>query len=288
MLAAAGGCGRPPTGRVTKEHDGMRREILGALALCAATAVAAHADAKRITFTTKSEEARKHVLEAIRRIESFEQAPRIQEEAKAAIALDPDFAWAQYLMSASSFPPPTAKPYHDKALERVKKASPGEQAYLDAARLNREQKVPEALAAFQKLRQEYAGDRMVVMMVGQLSLAQGKPDDAQKSFEEAIKLDGSTPRVYAFMANTAIIGGDYAKARTYLQTAMSKRAAGTAPGAVYYPLALSYLYEGKPDPAIDTPRTFLGEYKKVGADAQFPEVFIRNSIARINLENGRL
>ena len=30
----------------------------------------------------------------------------------------------------------------------VKKASPGEHAYLDAARLNREQKGPEALAAY--------------------------------------------------------------------------------------------------------------------------------------------
>jgi len=63
---------------------------------------------------------------------------------------------------------------------------------------------------------------------------------------------------------------------------------GSAPFAVRYGLAFSYLYEGQPDPAIQALETYLAEYKDSGSAQGFPEVFIWNSIARINLENGRL
>jgi tetratricopeptide (TPR) repeat protein len=42
------------------------------------------------------------------------------------------------------------------------------------------------------------------------------------------------------------------------------------------------------DDSLDSLKTYLGEYKDSGAAQGFPEVFIWNSIARINLENGRL
>ena len=42
------------------------------------------------------------------------------------------------------------------------------------------------------------------------------------------------------------------------------------------------------DPALEALKTYLVEYKDSGAAQGFPEVFIWNSIARINLENGRL
>src|SRR5258707_988776 len=48
--------------------------------------------------------------------------------------------------------------------------------------------------------------------------------------------------------------------------------------------------EGEPHraAALDSLKTYLAEYKDSGAAQGFPEVFIWNSIARINLENGRL
>jgi tetratricopeptide (TPR) repeat protein len=128
---------------------------------------------------------------------------------------------------------------------------------------------------------------MVKMMVGQLSLAQGKFDDAEQAFKQALALDGSTPRVHGMLGNVAMIQGDYKKARGLYEQALGKRAANTAPGGVYYPMSLSYLYEGNVDQALAGLKGFLAEYKKTGQDAQFPEVFIWNSIARINLENGR-
>jgi tetratricopeptide (TPR) repeat protein len=267
----------------------MRLRTLAAAALCAAAATATHAgDAKKITFTTRSDEARKQAQEAVRRIETFQQGQQIQESARKAIAADPDFAWAHYLLAAATFPPPQAKPEHDKALELVAKASPGEQKYLAAIRLNREQKGPEALAAFKQLREEYPDERMVYMMIGQLSLNQGQLEEAQKAFEKAIAIEDTTPRAHALIGNALLLRGEYAQARVQYDAALARRAAGTAPGGVYYPRSLSYLYEGKVDEALAGLHSFLGEYKQNRLDANFPEVFIWNSIARINLENGRL
>jgi tetratricopeptide (TPR) repeat protein len=267
----------------------MRRRVLGAAALCAAAALTANAgDAKKITFTTKSDEARQQAQEAVRRIESFQQAAQIQEAAKKAIAADPDFAWGHYLLAAATFPPPQAKPEHEKALELAAKASPAEQKYLAAMKLNREQKGKEALESFKQLREEYPDERLVHMMVGQLSLNQGQLDEAQKSFERAIAIDDTTPRAHAFIGNVLMMRGEYAQARAKYDAALAKRAPGTAPGGVFYPRSLSYLYEGNVDQALAGLKAFLGEYKQNKLDANFPEVFIWNSIARINLENGRV
>ena len=267
----------------------MKLRIIGAAALCTAVAAIAHAgDGKTITFTTKSEEARQQAAEAVRLIETFHPGPQIQESAKKAVAADPDFAWAHYLLAASTFPQAQAKPEHDKALELVAKASPGEQKYLAAIKLNREQKGQEALEAFKQLRVEYPDERMVHMMVGQISLNQGQFAEAQTAFEKAIALDDSTPRAHALIGNVLVLKGEYAQARTHYDAAMAKRAPGTAPGGVFYPRSLSYLYEGKVDDALAGLKAFLGEYKQNKLDATLPEVFIWNSIARINLENGRL
>ena len=61
---------------------------------------------------------------------------------------------------------------------------------------------------------------------------------------------------------------------------------------LWYPV---YATRGQPfevdalaDQALAGLNAFLGEYKQNKLDANFPEVFIWNSIARINLENGRL
>jgi tetratricopeptide (TPR) repeat protein len=59
------------------------------------------------------------------------------------------------------------------------------------------------------------------------------------------------------------------------------------PFAVRFGVTFSHLYEGNPDAAIKSLETYLAEYKANGLDQQFPEVFVWNAIARINLENGR-
>jgi tetratricopeptide (TPR) repeat protein len=60
------------------------------------------------------------------------------------------------------------------------------------------------------------------------------------------------------------------------------------PFAIRFGVTFSHLYEGHVDDALASLRTYLDEYKAGGLDQQFPEVFIWNAMARINLENGRL
>ena len=82
--------------------------------------------------------------------------------------------------------------------------------------------------------------------------------------------------------------GDYGRAREMYQLARSKTPEGVAPGQPTFSTAYTYLYEGNVDQALETLRAYLEDYRKTSAAADLPEVFIWNSMARINLENGRL
>jgi tetratricopeptide (TPR) repeat protein len=258
------------------------------LGVAVAGAAVAAETGKSITLTTKSAEARSHAVEAIKRIESFQPPAQIQEPAKKAVEADPEFAFGHYLVAASTQPQAQAKPHHDKALELVQKASPGERRYLEAIALNRAQKGAEALAAFEALAVEYPQDRMVQMMVGQLSLNQGKVDQAGAAFDKAIAMDGSTARAHALAGNVHVLRGDYAKARASYEAAMSRKAPGTAPGPIHYGVAFTHLYEGHTQDALKTLEGFLEAYRKSPQAASgLPEVFIWNSMARIHLEQGK-
>jgi tetratricopeptide (TPR) repeat protein len=115
----------------------------------------------------------------------------------------------------------------------------------------------------------------------------GRTGDARESFEKALALDGSTPRVHAQLAGSLILDGEYAEARQALMKALQLVPAGAAPANIRYQVAFTHLYEGHPDEAIQTLTSFADEYEKAGQPFGLPEVFIWNSIARILLENGR-
>jgi tetratricopeptide (TPR) repeat protein len=261
---------------------------IAAACLCAVASAPAAADpARTISFTTKSAEAQAHARETIRRIESLQFGPAIQDEARKAVAADPEFAFGHYLVGVTG-PGDAARPELDKATELARAASDGERRFLEAALLNRAGKRDEAAAAVEKLRADYPDERMVIMLLGQVRSAQGKLDDAQAAFEKAIALDPATPRAYALLGNVLLLQGDYAAARARFETAGAKKVPGTAPGNISYGIAFSHLYEGHADAALATLEGFLGEYRKNAPSTGLPEVFIWNSIARINLENGRL
>lgn len=260
------------------------------LALALLTAPALLADAPRkLTYTTHSEVARQEIEKAIRAIDSMQFGDPVLGPAKKAAAADPDFAFAHYLIGVATFPPEQGKPEIDKTVELLPKASEGERQYIQAAMLlNRDQKPEEALAAFRKLRDDYPGERKIQMMIGQIANAQGHLDEARAAFEKALAMDGSTPRVYTFLGNLAMLKDDYPKARGLFETALTKAPAEQAPVGTYYSIALSHLYEGGIDRSLATLDTLLKMYKQNKQDQNFPEVFIHNTIARINLENGRL
>ena len=242
--------------------------------------------AGKINLTTKSKEAQEQVAKAVQAIESFQIAPQVQVFVKKAVEADPDFAFAQYLMGATT-PPPQAQAFIDKAIALSKNSSDGERRYLEGIVLLRTQKPAEALDVMNALAKEYPEERMVQMMIGQISMNTGKFDAAIPAFERAIKLDGSTPRAYGFLGNCYLLKGEYAKARELFTTSLSKKASGTAPFLPNYGLAYTYVYEGDYNSALKVLYAYQDDYTKTGGLPNLPAVFIWNSIARLLLENGK-
>ena len=255
---------------------------------------AAHAPAqtagKKIVFTTKSKEAREAAEQAVRMIESMQGGPEALVFAQRAVAADPDFAFGHYLVATFSpppGPPGTPNPHMAKALELAKKASDGERRYIEALALVRTQKPAEGFTILKQLSQVYPEDRMVSMMLGQISMNGGRLEEARANFERALQLDGSSPRVYNFLGNYHLLKGDYAKAREMYQSSLKRKAKGTAPFGPSYGTAYTYVYEGNIPAALKVLTQFQEEYLQTSGAAEFPPVFIWNSIARLQLENGQ-
>jgi tetratricopeptide (TPR) repeat protein len=257
------------------------------LAAVSASGSTGKAEGKRIEFTTKSKEAKEHVAEIVRRIESFQFGPDLNAIAKKAAEADPEFAFAHYLVGTTSASPAEAKPHIDKAVELAKKASEGERRYIEAVMLARTQKPAEALAIFSELSKQYPEERMVQMMIGQVAMNMGKLDEAKAALERAIQLDGSTPRAYTFIGNVYLLKGDYAKAREHFKASLAKAPKDSAPFGPNYGLAYSYIYEGDIKTALRTLEAYQAEYDRSPAQQNFPAVFIWNSIGRLYLENGQ-
>ena len=257
-----------------------------ALVFLAAAAHGETPNGKKIEFTTKSKEAKDYVAQIVNRIETFQFGPQANEIAKKIVAADPDFAFGYYLLGTTSQTPAEGKPHIDKALELAKKASDGERRYMEAVMLARAQKGQEAAAIFTDLAKQFPEERMVQMMLGQVYTNMGRYDEARAALERAIQIDGSTPRAYTFLGNIALLQGDYGKARQLFKTSWGKKTDSTAPFGAGYGMAYSYAYEGDMKSALKALQAYEAEYTRTGQQQQFPAVFIWNSIARLQLENG--
>jgi tetratricopeptide (TPR) repeat protein len=140
---------------------------------------------------------------------------------------------------------------------------------------------------FQDLAKQYPEDRMVQMLLGQVCSNLGKLDESNAAFERAIKLDGSTPRVYTFMGNNELLKGNYAKARELFNASLAKQVKGSAPFGPNYGLAYSYIYQNDIKSAVKTLEAYAVDYDASTQQQNFPAVFIWNSIARLHLEYGK-
>ena len=155
---------------------------------------------RKIEFSTDSKEAKDYVAQIVNRIETFQFGPDLNALAKKSVDADPNFAFGYYLLGTTAATPEDVKKFSDKAAELAKTASDGERRYIEAVLLTRAQKPAEALTMFLDLAKQYPDDRMVQMLLGQVYTNLGKLDEAKASFENALRLDGSTPRVYTFRA----------------------------------------------------------------------------------------
>jgi tetratricopeptide (TPR) repeat protein len=250
---------------------------------CVVAASAAAEPAKKYEWSTKSEEARRGLLDLRQKVETFAGN---QQAAEKVLAADPGWCMGEYYVSALT-PPPDAQKHLDKAVELSQKGSEFERGFIAAMVVARGDKPEAAIEPLAKLGKDYPQDRVVAMLVGQLYAAQGRNDEARAAYERAKAIDATTPRVHAFLANLLILQGDYPKARAAFAQALKLVPPGGAAGPIRYGEAFTYLYEGKVDAALEPLQRFVDEYKNAGAPFGLPEVFIWNSIARINLENGR-
>ena len=267
-----------------------------AVALVAASSAPAFADAKgpagrRFEYKSKSEEARKLLFELQDRIENFQFGAENVERAKRIVALDPTFAMGQYYLSAVTPVPADAEKEYMKALELAKSAPEGDRRMIEAlyhARVNQGVDFKKAIEPVAKVAQDFPGERWVHILLGQLLNGDAQGKKALAAFEKARAIGPRSARVEAFLAANDLLREQYGKARaTYLDVEKSLPK-GAVPFAIRFGVTFSHLYEGNVDAALDSLRTYLAEYKANRLDAQFPEVFIWNAMARINLENGRL
>ncbi len=242
---------------------------------------------RKIEFTTDSKEAKDYVAQIVNRIETFQFGPDLNALAKKSIEADPKFAFGYYLVGTTAPTPEEVKQYSDKAAELAKSASDGERRYIEAVLLTRANKPTEALPLFLDLAKQYPDDRMVQMLLGQVYTNLGKLDEAKASFERAIKLDGSTPRVFTFLGNAELLKGDYVKAREHFHASLGKQIKGSAPFGPNYGLAFSYIYQGDIKSAVKTLEAYAADYQTSTQQQAFPSVFIWNSIARLHLEYGK-
>src|SRR6185503_7772253 len=255
------------------------RGIFAVLILVLLTASSAFgakaANGKRIEFSTESKEAKEYVAQIVNRVETFQFGPDVTALAKKSVEADPNFAFGYYLLATSSPTPEDVKKYTDKAVELAKNASDGERRSI------------EALPIFLDLAKAYPSDRMVRMLLGQVYTNLNKLDEARAAFAEAVKLDGSTPRVYTFLGNVELLKGNYEKAIELFNTSLAKQVKGSAPFGPNYGLAFAFVYKGDIPKAVKTLEGYAADYQTSTQQQNFPAVFIWNSIARLHLEYGK-
>ena len=259
---------------------------VGALALAAAVAGAGE---RKFEWTTKSEDAKKLLRELQMRIENFQQGPQNLEMATKIVALDPNFAMGQYYYSVFSVA--DAEKQYLKARELAKNASDGERRFIEAmyyARVNQGVDFKKSIEPMEAVAKDYPGERLVQVILGQLYAGDNQAEKARLAFLKTQAIGPKTARVEAFLAGDDLLKGRYEKARTTYRSVEKSLPKGSVPFAIRFGVTFSHLYEGDVDQALESLRTYLAEYKSGGLDQQFPEVFIWNAMARINLENGRL
>ena len=267
-----------------------RALALFAMPLLLAPWVSAAPGSGRFEWSTKSGEARTLLLELQGRIESFQFGSENVPLARRLVAADPAWGMGEYYASAV-IPPPEGQIHLDKSVALSKNGTESERRFIAAmviARGNQGADFAKAIPDLEKIAVDFPKERLVRVLLGQIYQGNNEPAKAHAVFEEAEAIGPSSLRVRAFLANDDLLKGDYEKARASFLAVEKGLAKGAAPFPVRYGLAFAYLYEGKVDPALDALKTYLAEYKDSGAAQGFPEVFIWNSIARINLENGRL
>jgi tetratricopeptide (TPR) repeat protein len=259
--------------------------ILGCFVLSAQLAPGAE---RKFEWSTKSEEAKSLLADLQARIENFEAGPHLAEIARKIVAADPEFALGQYYLSAVT--PPNEGPAHlEKAVALARKASDGERRFIEAmavVRANQGANFKEGIPLLEKVVADYPDERLTYMLLGQVYQGVNDSDKARGAFEKALAIGPPSARARSFIANDDLLRGRYAESRAAFEAIERELPAASLPFVIRYGVAFSHLYEGQPQKAVEALEAYLSKYRNSAASQGFPEVFIWNSIARIQLESG--
>jgi len=262
--------------------------LVSVVALAAAS-MAADAG-RKFEWSTESAEAKQLLTELQGRIESMQFGPENREIALKIVAADPDFAMGHYYLSATS-PGQAAVDAYEKSRELAAGASEGERQFIEAMShviANQGANFQDSIPPLEELAKAYSKQRLLFVILGQLYNGTGEGDKARVAFERAKEIGPYSLRVESFLAGDELLQGRYAKAREAYAAIEKQLPEGSVPFTIRFGTTFSHLYEGKTDAAIESLTRYLEQYRASGSNQQFPEVFIHNAIARINLEAGRL
>lgn len=239
----------------------------------------------KMAMTTKSAEATAHLEQALAKLDNF-QFDQARELAAKAIAADSNFALAHYFAGALASPPEKGKEQLAKALALSKNASEGERLYIEAMTANRSGDKAKANKLLTTLSKQLTGERRVHFNLAQVQFEQKQLDTALATLQTVIKLEPTYTPAYNLRANISLLKGDYAAARKNYHEAIRLTPKDRGNIGSYYGIASSFLYEDQPDSALAALDRGLADFQV--RSPQGVPVFVWNSKARINLENGRL
>ena len=265
--------------------------VVGAAALSALAVAGDKPSGRRIEWSTKSAEAKKLIGELQARVENFQGGAESLETAKKLEAADPGFAMGVYYLSVFTPNQDEALKHYERSRELAKGASEPERRFIEAmvhVRQNQGVDFRKSIEPLEALSRDYPDERLFPMILGQLYNGDGRGDKAKGAFEKALAIGPRSARAEAFLAGDALLKGRYAEARAAYESVEKSLPKGAVPFAIRFGVTFSHLYESDVDAALASLKTYLAEYKAGGLDQQFPEAFIWNAMARINLENGRL
>jgi tetratricopeptide (TPR) repeat protein len=258
--------------------------LYSTLALLALSLSALNAADKKLTFTTKSPEAKSYLEQAYAKIDN-QQIPEARELVSKALQADSNFAMAHYVAGSIAQSQETGKKHFEKAAALAKNASEPERLYIEGNTASRSNDHAKAVEIFTKLSRMVPGERRVFFNLAQAHFALKQYDETLSTLQNVNKLDANYIQGYNLRANAYMMKGDFAATRKSHYEALQRMSKDRNNVGNYFGLAVSFVYENLPDSALAVLDRGLEDFKV--RSPQGVPVFVWNAKGRINLENGR-
>src|SRR5262249_56815095 len=97
-----------------------------------------------------------------------------------------------------------------------------------------------SIPPLEALAQDYPGERLIYVILGQLHNGDGHGDKALVAFQKAQAIAPS-PRINAFIANDDLLKGQYGKARATLEGVETSLPKGAVPFPIRFGITFSHI-----------------------------------------------